>query len=222
MPFFKQQTAYNNSIIGIWNITETFNELKNNHLGIYTQYQNSINALSLETQKQAFICARIILHKHLLINQAAHIQYQPNKKPYLQHSNYKINISHTKNWVAVIINPTRQVGIDIENIHERVYKVAQKFLNNNELKHINPNNITILTLLWTAKEALYKLNGINGLIFSEHLILNTQKMVAKLNNQYLIPATLIYNNTHTKYTIQGKIINKQVIVSAVSGLTITT
>ena len=84
----------------------------------------------------------------------------------------KVNfsLSHCIGYVAAIISKKSRVGIDIEKIHPRVQKIADRFLNNSELSAINGSERTEkLITLWSAKESLYKLYGRKKLDFRENL-----------------------------------------------------
>jgi phosphopantetheinyl transferase len=65
------------------------------------------------------------------------------------------------------------VGIDIELIHERIKKVAPKFLHIAELENINTleqeAQLKEMSFVWAAKEAMYKMNEKLGIDFSADL-----------------------------------------------------
>jgi len=67
-----------------------------------------------------------------------------------------ISISHSGNWVAVQWSEELAVGIDIQVIKDGLYKGRYYFVNaDEEVKHeMNDSNLLII---WSAKEALYKL-----------------------------------------------------------------
>jgi phosphopantetheinyl transferase len=62
------------------------------------------------------------------------------------------------------------VGIDIEQVHPRLHKVAHKFMNPREGgAEVEKLSTDHLCLHWCAKEALYKLYGRRNLDFREHI-----------------------------------------------------
>ena len=77
-----------------------------------------------------------------------------------------ISISHSKNFIAVIIT-NKSASIDMEHISEKALKVAPKFLNKQERS--KANNSEQATLFWSAKECLYKIHKERGLTFSTDL-----------------------------------------------------
>jgi len=126
------------------------------------------------------------------------IQVSPTGKPYLKDNSYHFSISHSGNFAAAIVSKSNRVGIDIEHKRNTVAKVASRFLhqeeinqlqslsitqikgnsldNSNELNDLFASNIEQLTLLWSAKEAIYKWWGLGNLEFNEMIrIDNWQK-----------------------------------------------
>jgi len=52
-------------------------------------------------------------------------------------------------------------------------KVKNRFLNENEQKLFDQNSVQDLTIAWSAKEALFKLNEDSGLDFKNDLIIKS-------------------------------------------------
>jgi phosphopantetheinyl transferase len=91
-------------------------------------------------------------------------------KPYLENSNSYISISHSGKYITAIISEF-EIGIDIQVITNKISKIKNKFLSKSELLYCN-NNIDCLTLMWTAKEAVYKAYGKKKLDFIENIKIN--------------------------------------------------
>src|SRR5262249_29182892 len=91
-------------------------------------------------------------------------------KPHLKNGNGHISFSHTKNFAAVIFHPQKNVGIDIETMHERIEKISEKFLNADEKTLVQTSNkIEILHIIWGCKEVLFKIYGKGGLDFRNQM-----------------------------------------------------
>lgn len=123
-----------------------------------------INTYTVERRKKDLIIARYLLQTIL---PKAEIAYLDNGKPWIKGGGTYLSISHTKDLVAIIINPHKQVAIDIEYIHPRVEKVKQRYLSEQELTVANTTRL--LTLYWSAKECLFKLDDKQGLDFKNDL-----------------------------------------------------
>lgn len=93
--------------------------------------------------------------------QPTSIAYLPSGKPFLNDNNQSISITHTKNYVGILLSEHQHVGLDLEHQSERIKKIRHKFMHPDEetqLKLIsNPINETVgLLLHWCAKESLFK------------------------------------------------------------------
>lgn len=90
-------------------------------------------------------------------------------KPHLEGSRFQISISHSREVAAAIAAPCA-VGIDIQQIVEKIERLAPRFLSPAELANIDPAfRMEHLHVYWCAKEALYKAYGRRELVFTEHL-----------------------------------------------------
>lgn len=104
-----------------------------------------------------------LLTIHYIISQtlgySGKVHYDPSGKPFLPGYGKNISISHSSQYVAVMTAPV-PCGVDVEKISGRTLKVAHKFLNEAERKLTESGNREFLyTLLWSAKESLFKITG---------------------------------------------------------------
>lgn len=131
------------------------------------------------------------------------IRIADTKKPYLQDDPLHFSISHAGEYAAAIISSTQRVGIDIEIVSPRVEKIKHKFLHSTELEsiaHLSGDElINQLTLLWSAKEAVFKWWGKGGVDFSEMIrtssfSCNTSGLILGefLNNEFSQSLELYY------------------------------
>lgn len=97
-------------------------------------------------------------------------------KPYLPLEQYHFSISHCGQYAAAIVSSSDRVGIDIEIPTARVLKIIHKFLSEKERldfnllpHHLDAANFLQPTLLWSAKEAMFKWWGWGEVDFKEML-----------------------------------------------------
>lgn len=140
----------------ISDITESSDVLKS-QLDNFEVYRLQYESLGHEKRKREFLSARIALNQ--LMNQSVEIEYDEVGKPLLKDHSVHISISHSTNYLAVMIHPEAVVGIDIEEISSRVSKVYRRFLSAEEQSHLLPDDIQSLQIAWSAKECLYKIIG---------------------------------------------------------------
>lgn len=161
------ETVANNAILALWEITETKEELISllNNNSVITA---KIEQFGSEKRQLEFLATRTLLNE--VLGQNKTIAYEANGQPYLTDHSYAISITHTGKYVAILLHPTSPVGIDIEKISEKVERVKTKFLSEFELSFIESRSEkTQLALMWSAKEALYKIIGKENVDFIKDL-----------------------------------------------------
>ena len=170
MPLFwkKQEELFK---ITIWKAEEDVNELLAQCV-LSDAERQQIDSFQSNYRKKEWLCTRIMLQQadmNLVSNTA--IIYDDFGKPHLQNSSLKISVSHSKEFVALMIAETSHAGLDIEKLHPKIERTAQKFLSETEKERIPPaNHLQYYHTLWGAKEVLYKIYGKGGLFFKEHLL----------------------------------------------------
>jgi phosphopantetheinyl transferase len=82
-------------------------------------------------------------------------------------------MSHAGNQSAVMLSSKYNVGIDLEEMSDKIFAVAPRFLNQNEKNSIQTETARPhLYAYWCMKEALYKLYGKKGLDFSKNIFIH--------------------------------------------------
>lgn len=102
------------------------------------------------------------LQEYLMIRQMLHdklpnhkILYKDNGEPFLSPHDAEISITHSFPFAVLAISKEK-IGIDLEKINPKIEKIKHKFLHQNELQWAK--DLEQLTIIWTIKEALYKLH----------------------------------------------------------------
>lgn len=119
-------------------------------------------------RKREFVASRILRHEVVGFE---HIHYDSVGAPYIKGEGY-ISISHTLNTVGIAVSKKFKLGLDIEVVRPKILNIKHKFLSVEELTFIDTESDAELTKVWTAKEALYKVSGRNGINFRTELFLN--------------------------------------------------
>jgi len=156
MLFLKEQAG--NTLWGIWKIEEPEEEL-------FSMLDNPDNKAMLEKEfadikSEVKVTERLAVNVLLknLLGHEAYINHYESGKPYIGNGIPHISISHTKGYVAVSVNPDKATGIDIQYITEKIKRVRNRFVREDE--YIDPDNELIdLLIIWCTKETLYKVFG---------------------------------------------------------------
>lgn len=152
--------------IGIWKLEESSEELS----GSFSEEELSdsdFRKYSYEKRKTEWLAARILV-RHL-IGADFKILYSETGKPILIHPEYKsLSISHSRDYVAVILHKTKDVGIDLEGLTRNYNSIQRRYLSGEELAQTKQDPV-LQCLYWCAKEAIFKLLANDGIDFREQI-----------------------------------------------------
>ena len=157
--------------IAIWQITEEIDELKEliKESSIIEQIETQYN--NPKRQREQLISH--ILIKHLL-GEAKAIKHHTNGMPYIDGcTDLFASISHSRKSIAVAISAA-PIGIDLEEIDRKQYSLLKKYASQTEQNWVENNQDAtekqlISAIIWSAKEAIYKLANTEGLLFESEI-----------------------------------------------------
>lgn len=209
MPIIKEKTYNNHSYIAVWQITESHDELQ---AMLPSEILTDAELATIHhTQKQIeFFCSRLTI-KYLADKLGIRylgIKKDEYGKPYLVGSDWQFSLTHTIEYIAVVMHETRALGIDMEQPSEKLLRIAHKYLSKTERTDAN-EDLDKLCIYWSAKEALYKLYGKRKVIFIDNLL------VSPFNkHQQVIIGRLRINEIDEQYSIIVEKIDKYYLVIA--------
>lgn len=153
----------------IWKIDENEEELLSG-LQLDTSEREKLAALKKGKRSLHWLATRVLLRYLLQTNEYIECPSDENGKPYLIDFDYRISLTHSYEYAAVMLSKKGECGIDLELVKDKVARIQHKFLKNDELDFIDPDNkIEQLYACWCAKEAVYKLQGKKGVSFREDM-----------------------------------------------------
>lgn len=198
MPIFFQQEINAVTRLGIWKIEETEEFFKSN----VPQHRD----VTHPHKRLQHLAGRFLLQYLVPAFPYELVEIADTRKPFLPGEQYHFSISHCGDYAAAIVSKDSRVGIDIEIPVEKIMRIRDKFLSEEEKSewqvenghpmaigwsignrqsvhvfrtsnpgHPIPNSQTLVshsqltTLLWSAKEAVFKWYGEGGVDFSEHI-----------------------------------------------------
>ena len=168
---------HKNYIIGVWEITESVNDLEK-------EFSKKTLPKFKSTKRQVeYLCTRLLLKK---INPKLNISYNQFGAPTIN-NNQNISISHSDKYVAIIISKNK-IGIDIEKLSNKPLKVIQKFISKNDNIKANQKEAS---LAWSAKEALFKYHMEGGIDFKKNIIIKKIDFEQKKIHALLLKSSVI-------------------------------
>ena len=121
MGIIKTFSPSRNSVISIWKIEESINELRDISKQI-TDIKNEIKEMEYHASREALKngCKKLGID-------FIGIEKDSNGKPYLKNNRTEISISHKFPYAVVMIHKESACGLDIERIDKKVLKIKDKF-----------------------------------------------------------------------------------------------
>ena len=171
MPLYRSFKLDKNKSFYIWEIKESLMDLEK-EVTLSLNDKEKLLSIKLAQRKKEFLASRALLNFTKLQN--TEIKYNKDGAPELDNGKY-ISITHCENFAGIAIG-NNKIGFDLEIYREKIFAIAPKFLNETE-KFIYEFNSVIkgLTLIWTAKEAIYKAVSAKGISFKNNIIISPFK-----------------------------------------------
>ncbi|WDF64065.1 4'-phosphopantetheinyl transferase family protein [Flavobacterium sp. KACC 22763] len=170
MPLFQTIQFNENTKILIWEITESFEELYS-RVTLKEKTQRRLDGMKSQMHQRAFLSVRMLIQEMGFTDKDLH--YDEFGKPYFDCDNH-ISITHSYHFAAIIISKEK-VGIDMELQRDKIQRIADKFTDF-ECKYLEPKSteeyIKKLTVIWGAKEAIFKIRNEKGISFKDHINVN--------------------------------------------------
>ncbi|MCK5815010.1 MAG: 4'-phosphopantetheinyl transferase superfamily protein [Flavobacteriaceae bacterium] len=171
MPLFKTIKPNKHTTILVWKIDESFDALFS-ALVLNERSLQRINSMKSELHQRGFLSVRHLLKEAGYSD--ADLFYTSDGKPHLKDGK-RISITHSYNFSGIIIGDS-SVGIDIEKNRDKILRIASKFVDNENEFLVEEKLIEQLTVIWGAKESLYKIHPDGGLLFKQHLPIEPFKL----------------------------------------------
>ena len=161
MPHYFEKSLGSDGEIAVWKITETVDELVQLFTG------KELPEFRSEARRMEWMATRLLLESMGIHDD---VVYDDNGKPTFKNSELNLSISHSVNYVAIIIHKKLNVGIDIEKTGDRIFRVQHKFVNEKERGFIKEETLMQqLYVIWGAKECAFKIHSVGEVDFSDNL-----------------------------------------------------
>ncbi|WP_299057786.1 4'-phosphopantetheinyl transferase superfamily protein [uncultured Polaribacter sp.] len=173
MSLYKTITVNSTTKVLIWKIEESLINLQQGIL-LTESSKNRLQSMKSELHQKGFLSIRHLLKEVGYTD--SDLIYDAFGKPHLIDKKL-ISITHSFTFTAIIVSDDLQVGIDIEKQRDKILKIAHKFTPLEEYKTIANADALIskLTIVWGAKESLYKIYGKKKLLFLHHIYIDDFK-----------------------------------------------
>lgn len=166
MPLYKTLGVSPEVTIYLWKVEEEESELSAPLL-LTENSRKRLEGMKSELHRRGFLSIR-----HLLAEagyQDQDLYYDTLGKPHLKDGNH-ISITHSHTFTGIIVSRRIKVGIDIEKQRDKIARIAHKFTDLDFDRGCQDTELVRkLTILWGAKESIYKILSTPGISFYQHI-----------------------------------------------------
>lgn len=181
MPLFKKIQHNKHTQVLVWEITESKEDLYKS-VSLVANSEKRIQNMKSELHQMGFLSVRHLLHEAGYTDKD--LFYTEDGKPHLKDGK-RISITHSYTFSAIAIS-NNSIGIDIEKNREKIIKIGRKFVIDEYDFMAEENVVDFLTVVWGAKESLYKIHPDGGLLFKQHLSVEPFKLSDKNTRGWII------------------------------------
>lgn len=214
MPFYNSIAINDSTTAYFWKITEDFNELFR-AVQLKDVSLARLEKMKSESHQKGFLAVRMLL-QHLGYSDFD-LFYDENGKPHLEKKEERekkkevhISISHSFGFSCICISSDKIVGIDIEIVKPKILKIAPRFMDISHLENLSEvEKIQKATVIWGAKESIFKIKNEKGISFPQHIFENPFSL-----SDTHCDAELRFNNTIEKFLIQFYKVEDYIFVAA--------
>ncbi len=167
MPLFYQHSINPGTRLAIWHITEPE--------AFFLDRVPLKAAVSHPQKRLQHLAGRFLLPELFPDFPLSEILIADTRKPYLPGEKYHFSISHCGAYAASIVSSEFRVGIDVELANPGIERIRSKFLSERESNVAfdgvgkSGHRLRQLTLLWSAKESVFKWYSLGRVNFREHI-----------------------------------------------------
>ncbi len=167
MPLYKTIRPNDLSVIHVWKIEEDFEELRS-AVELKPASRERLEDMKSTLHQKGFLSVRHLLQLEGYRDQ--NLSYNSYGKPLLDDGKH-VSITHSFEFAALIISED-EVGIDVEKNREKIVKIQHRFVNTDYDSLSDEDMVKQLTVIWGAKESMYKTYPYGGLSFHDHIAID--------------------------------------------------
>ena len=205
MALYLRKKLENKAEIAVWHVTESEEEL----LSLTSVPNDELEEISLfrsESQRRQKLAVRALINE--IFEEKMYLNHHDNGQPYLENCATNISITHTENYVAIIIHDDEEVGIDVESLDRDFSVVEKKALSEDEIDDLEKDKRNEqLAIYWCAKEAIFKRMSQNRVDFAEQI--EVEKFNVRKEGE--LEATFIHKDEH-EFELEYMIFDRHVLV----------
>lgn len=189
MPYVGENYFYH-ARIGRWSVGESEASLRAG-IDVSSATMARINTAKSTSRRIEILASRRLMHRMGISDHS--IIYTDEGKPVVRGGDRHISISHSHGEICVAV-ADYPIGIDIQKIDRRIRNVLSWFMNPMESDEKRRDELLRMAILWSGKEALYKLEGDSRISMRDFQI----RLPREIESEGYFPAILSIKGEKTR------------------------
>jgi 4'-phosphopantetheinyl transferase len=100
------------------------------------------------------------------------MKVSPSGQPLITSMERHVSITHSGHYAGAMISSHQTVGLDLEEVSDKVMHIRHKFVNEEENKFLQSNDVMSTLVAWSAKESIFKWYGKGEVDFRKNITLH--------------------------------------------------
>ena len=171
MPLMVHRSLMRDVQMGIWEIAETEPELRAK-LQLNAAELSHLESIKVERKRLQWLASRCVVRFLLCTPEFISMNVTPSGQPLITSMQRNVSITHSGRFAGAMVSSEQAVGLDLEEVSDKVMAIRHKFINEQEEKFLDANDAMSTLVAWSAKEALFKWYGKGEVDFRKHMTLH--------------------------------------------------
>jgi phosphopantetheinyl transferase len=206
MPLHSKKVLDPQTSICLWKLEED-EDYFFKHLNLFQEEIEEVNLLS-HRKRLEWLASRYLLHILIGSEDRSPCLKDEFGKPYLSNSTHYISLSHSRDYIAVIMSDV-PCGVDIQYLVPKIARIARRFMSAQEISQLNRNRvIEQMHVYWGAKESIFKAYGRKSVDFKKHIFVHQFEFF----DQFEFFADFKNDNFSSNYSCSASVIDSNFIL----------
>ena len=205
MPLMLHRSLMRDVQMGIWEITESEPELKS-RLQLNDAELAFLATIKVERKRLQWLASRCVVRFLLCTPEFIAMNVSPSGQPLITSMQRNVSITHSGKFAGAMVSSQQAVGLDLEEVSDKVMAIRHKFINEAEDKFLDANDSMSTLVAWSAKEALFKWYGKGEVDFRKNMTLHPFELKSRGVIKAVFAKPDLNRLLNVEYEVSGEVV----------------
>jgi len=205
MPLMLHRSLMRDVQMGIWEIAETETNLRAK-LQLNEAELAHLESIKVERKRLQWLASRCVVRFLLCTPEFIAMNVSPTGQPLITSMQRNVSITHSGRFAGAMISSHQAVGLDLEEVSDKVMAIRHKFINEQEDQFLDKNDSMSTLVAWSAKEAMFKWYGNGEVDFRKHMTLHPFELKSRGVIRAVFAKPDLNRLLNVEYEIGGEVV----------------